>query len=103
MTLFTEGEVRFVEMNCRSVAEVMESASKVRSKLLKFPVLSHKKDREGNLVPCLGVRMMSDAKWNELTKRQAIKNYLRENGVMPESEEIAVEWQRQWVREILES
>lgn len=101
MTLFVEGEVRFAEMNCRSVTEVMEPVPKVRSKLLKFPVLGHEMDREGNLVPCLGVRMMSDVKWNELTKQQAIKNYIRENGVMPESEKIAFEWQRQWVREIL--
>lgn len=42
---------------------------------------------------------MSDTRWDELTKRQVVKNYVRENGEASESIEAAFRWQRQWVRD----
>lgn len=59
--------------------------------------------KNGDIVPMLNITMMSDERWNELTRQRAIKHYIRENGKEPESVEAAFKWQRQWVREIIES
>lgn len=91
----------FAEMSCRSIAEVMGLAPEGSSRELRFPVIGEERDEAGNLVPLLGIKQMSDTRWDELTKRQVVKNYIKENGKEPESIQSAFEWQRQWVRKLI--
>lgn len=50
-------------MYCPSVADVVGLAPKGSSKPLRFPIIGFEKDGEGNMVPLLGVKMMSDEKY----------------------------------------
>lgn len=45
-------------------------------------------------LPVLEVPQMSDERWQELTRENAVRNYTRENGRKPESVEQALAWQR---------
>lgn len=40
---------------------------------------------------------MSDDRWQQLARENAMKNYERENGRPPENAEQAVAWQRNWI------
>lgn len=63
----------------------------------KFPVVGTVTVRsaEGSAeLPILGVKMMSDDKWQELAAENAVHNYTREHGRVPESTEQALKWQR---------
>ena len=51
-------------------------------------------------LPVLEVPQMSDERWQELAKENAVRNYTRENGRKPESVEQAVAWQRNVIRSI---
>lgn len=84
MNIVTENGVQYAEVNCRSVAEVMGLAPKGSSKPLRFPVVGYKKDGAGNMVPCLGIKMMSDEKYKEqaMKKReQRIFEIMDEQGI----------------------
>lgn len=102
MNIVIERGNSFVEMSCRSIAEVMGLAPEGSSRKLSFPVIGYEEDEAGHKVPCLGIEQMSDTRWDELTKQQVVKNYVRENGEAPESIEAAFRWQRQLVRELME-
>jgi len=41
---------------------------------------------------------MSDERWQELARKNAVRNYTRENGREPESVAQAVAWQRERVK-----
>lgn len=69
---------------------------------MNYEVIGQVEMKNGNKVPLLDIPMMSDERWNELAERQAIKNYIRENGKEPESVEAAFKWQHQWVRRLIE-
>lgn len=45
-------------------------------------------------LPVLEVPQMSDERWQELARENAVRNYTRENGRKPESVEQALAWQR---------
>lgn len=47
-------------------------------------------------VPILAIPMITDEHWNELTRENAVNNYVKQNGKEPESVEVAVQWQREW-------
>jgi len=84
MNIVTENGVRYAELNCRSVAGVVGLAPKGSSKPLRFPVIGHEKDEAGNIVPHLGIKMMSDEKYKELTmnkREQRIFEITDEQGV----------------------
>lgn len=84
MNIVTENGVQYAEVNCRSVAEVVGLTPKGSSKPLRFPVVGYEKDRAGNMVPCLGVKMMSDEKYKELAMKkraQRIFEIMDEQGV----------------------
>lgn len=49
-------------------------------------------------VPLVDIPLMSDERWNELAKQNAVANYIRAFGRHPESPEAAVSWQRGIVR-----
>lgn len=44
--------------------------------------------------PLLEIPQMSDERWQELARENAVRNYTRENGRKPESVEQALAWQR---------
>lgn len=46
----------------------------------------------------LEIPQMSDERWQELTRKNAVRNYTRENGRKPESVAQAVAWQRERVK-----
>lgn len=73
MNIITENGVQYAEFNCRSVAEVVGLAPKGSSKPLRFPVIGYEKDEVGNMVPCLGIKMISDERYSQLAKQQAMK------------------------------
>ena len=68
--LVEENGMQFMEMYCPSVAEVVGLAPKGSSKPLCFPIIGFEKDGEGNMVPHLGVKMMSDEKYKRLTQEK---------------------------------
>lgn len=53
-------------------------------------------------VPVYDIPMMSDERWNELARENAVHNYTKQHGCKPKSIEQAVCWQRAWVHELLE-
>lgn len=60
-----------------------------------YEVIGQTEMRSGIKVPVIDMPMMSDERWNELAKEQAVHNYIRENGTEPESIEDALQWQRE--------
>lgn len=59
----------------------------------EYPVIGHV--QIGNVVkPIVDIPMMSDERWNELARQNAVDNYIKEFGTEPESVEAAVAWQR---------
>ena len=68
--LIEENGVQFMEMYCPSVAEVVGLAPKGSSKPLRFPIIGFEEDEEGNMVPLLDVKMMSDEKYKRLTREK---------------------------------
>lgn len=46
----------------------------------------------------LEIPQMSDERWQELTRKNAVRNYTQENGREPESVAQAVAWQRERVK-----
>lgn len=65
--------------------------------LKQFPVVGTvtiKSSEGGAELPILGIKMMSDERWQELAIENSVHNYTREHGAAPESIEQALEWQR---------
>ncbi len=65
--------------------------------LKQFPVVGTvtiKSSEEGADLPILGIKMMSDERWQELAIENSVHNYTREHGRAPESMEQALKWQR---------
>lgn len=50
---------------------------------------------QGIELPIINIPMMSDEKWQELARENAVNNYRRITGTEPESVEAAVKWQRE--------
>lgn len=46
----------------------------------------------------LEISQMSDERWQDLARENAVRNYTRENGREPESVAQAVAWQRERVK-----
>lgn len=49
---------------------------------------------EGQELPIINVPMMSDERWQQLARENAVSNYIKTFGTDPESVEVAVKWQR---------
>lgn len=84
MNIVTENGAQYAELDCRSFAEVVGLAPKGSSKPLRFLVIGYEKDGAGNMIPCLGVKMMSDEKYQDLAlkkKEQRIFEIMDEQGV----------------------
>lgn len=66
--------------------------------MINYPVIGEVERENGDMVPILDIPMMSDARWQESARENAVHNYIRENGTQPESTEAACKWQREWLR-----
>lgn len=64
---------------------------------MHYQVIGSVKLKNGQIFPLVDIPIMSDERWEELAKEQAVKNYIRENKREPHSEEEAFEWQRRWI------
>lgn len=68
----------------------------------EYPVIGHV--QIGNAVkPIVDIPMMSDERWNELSRENAVENYIKEFGTEPVSVEAAVEWQREYSRRLIKN
>lgn len=59
------------------------------------PVKEQKKTMEGAEVPVLDIPMMSDERWIQIARENAMQNYIREQGHEPMDPEEACKWQRE--------
>lgn len=62
-----------------------------------YEVIGQTEMKSGIKVPVIDMPMMSDERWNELAKEQAVHNFIRENGKEPDSVEVALQWQRECI------
>ena len=61
-----------------------------------YPITGYIKDFSSHdeMIPIVGLTMMSDQRWYELTKQNAVENYTKIWGRPPDNVEEAVAWQR---------
>lgn len=59
------------------------------------PVKEEIKTMEGAEVPVLDIPMMSDERWVQIARENAMQNYIWEHGREPIDPEKAYKWQRQ--------
>lgn len=64
---------------------------------MSYPLIGQVKMKSGQNVSILDIPMMSDARWQQLARENDVHNYIRENGREPDSVEVAIIWQRQWL------
>lgn len=64
---------------------------------MNYPVIGRVKLKSGQIFPLVDIPMMSDERWEELAREQAVKNYIRENKREPHNVEEALEWQHRWI------
>lgn len=51
-------------------------------------------------LPIIDIKMMTDDRWQELARENAVQNYTREHGRAPESIAQAIAWQRDFVNSL---
>ncbi|MDD5945869.1 MAG: hypothetical protein PUD43_09165 [Clostridia bacterium] len=56
---------------------------------------------EGKPIPIIDIPMTSDEDWNKSAIKQAVKHYIERHGYEPESESIALEEEREFIRKLL--
>ena len=61
-----------------------------------YPVIAQIKTPEG-IFPLVDIPMMDDDRWQQLARKNAVENYIRETGEAPRSVDDALEWQREWI------
>ena len=66
-----------------------------------FPVIRDVEISPGIAVPMLDIPMMSDERWHETARENAVCNYIKTHGRRPESVEIAVEEQHRFIRQVI--
>ena len=65
--------------------------------ILGYPVVGRVKVENERVYPLVDIPMMSDEEWNRLAGENAVNNFTRENGRVPENVMEAVKWQREWL------
>ena len=60
----------------------------------KYPVTGYITVPRIGTLPLVNIPMMSDERWEELTRENAVRNYTQVFGHAPESVAVAIEWQR---------
>ena len=66
-----------------------------------FPVICEVEVSAGVAVPLLDIPMMSDEKWQQSARENAVHNYIKTHGRKPESVEAAVKWQHESIRQVI--
>ena len=67
-----------------------------------YPVIGYAKSDIGTKpVPLLDIPRMSDERWHELSRKNAVENYTREFGRAPESVDLALEWQTERAKRLV--
>ena len=67
----------------------------------KYPVIGFVDTQEQGRVPLVDLPQITDEKWHELARENAVQNFTQEFGYPPESTEKAVDWQRERVGQIV--
>lgn len=62
---------------------------------MNYPVIGQVKTKTGAAVPVLNIPMISDERWIQLARENAMQNYIREHGHEPVDPEEAYKWQRE--------
>lgn len=62
---------------------------------MNYPVIGQVKTKSGVDVPLVDIPMMSDERWVQLARENAMQNYIREHGHEPVDPEEAYKWQRE--------
>lgn len=65
-----------------------------------YPVIGQVEIRGSVSVPLVDIPMMSDEKWNQLARENAMRNYRREFGKEPDTPEQAEAWQLEQLNSI---
>lgn len=81
------------------------SAGRERNKKYRgvdYPVAGWITSAEGQTLPLVDIPMMSDERYEELTRQNAIENYTRNFGKAPECIEDALEYNRQLAEVIIQ-
>ena len=66
-----------------------------------FPVIREVEVSAGVAVPLLDIPMMSDEKWHEMARENAVHNYRKIHGREPETVEEAVKEQHESIRQVI--
>lgn len=67
---------------------------------MTFPIIGHVERKSGDLVPMLGIAMMSDERWQQDAADRAVKFFRKQNGREPESVQDALKWQRAFIEKL---
>lgn len=78
-------------------------ARRAKQNILGYPVTGQVALKNGSSLPLVDIPQMTDEKWQQLAKKNAIRNYTKKHGYPPESTEVATTWQRKWVDEIMKA
>lgn len=66
-----------------------------------YPILGYVTTWQTGTVPLVDLPMMSDERWNELARENAVHNFTQAFGHSPNTVEEAVEWQRERAEQIV--
>lgn len=66
---------------------------------MNYPVIGQVKSKTGAIYPVFDIPMMSDERWQELARENAVQNFIMINGYEPESIETAIKWQRERIEQ----
>ena len=62
---------------------------------MNYPVIGQVKTKSGVEVPLVDILMMSDERWIQIARENAMHNYIREHGRKPIDAKKAYKWQRE--------
>ena len=62
---------------------------------MNYSVKEQVKTMDGAAVPVIDVPMISDERWVQIARENAMQNYIREHGREPMDPEEAYKWQRE--------
>lgn len=100
MKIIEENGKKYAEMNCRSVAEVMGLVPAGSSEAIRFQVEGCVENAAGDEIPMLGIKMMSDEKWNRYAEEGAVRHFRERHGREPESVKEALADERAFIERL---
>ena len=64
---------------------------------MTLPIIGQVERKNGDMVPLVGIKMMSDERWQQLAAESAVKHFREWYGREPESLQEAFEGQRAYI------